>query len=533
MTAVIIDTVSIQQYVFNGNKLKENIGASYIIEELLYKEVMDEALKQVAGNSIFHAWENCETPPSHEYNFNARKVYVGGGNAMLLFQDTETAKNFIKAYSKTILEKFPGLRMAFGVKNDFNEKEFKAEKGKLAQALIQNKALYNLNVSPIKHGIVDDCPLANEAKEVFNDSTQQWISIASKVKIEKAEISQENLAINFKSELKGGYIFTDEIDRLGQTQEKGYVAIVHVDGNGIGKKFMECEWLKDLRCLSKQVNGIANRVMKMLIDYTISLFEGEDALGKDEGFELNTYGDNKSDWKKEWQGRKILPIRPLITAGDDFTFICHGKLGVHLAEKLIAFLNAEKITLPNGTEEGLSACGGVAIVKTHYPFYKAYQLAEELTRQAKEVSRDTEKSSWLSYLISAGGFAGSLNDIEHQQYTTPDKKRLRMKAYRVDKQASTIKILKDRIKEITNKWPNNKIMELRSMLKESKAQQDLFITETRARGLYLPKYENTDVDTTLWQRIDNEKNDGKEVKITPYYDIIELKDFYPFKLLNK
>jgi hypothetical protein len=32
VSALIVDTVSIQKYIFSSNKLKENIGASYIVE---------------------------------------------------------------------------------------------------------------------------------------------------------------------------------------------------------------------------------------------------------------------------------------------------------------------------------------------------------------------------------------------------------------------------------------------------------------------------------------------------------------------
>jgi hypothetical protein len=39
------------------------------------------------------------------------------------------------------------------------------------------------------------------------------------------------------------------------------------------------------------------------------------------------------------------------------------------------------------TPARLSACAGVAIVKPHFPFYAAYQLAEELLRSAKQVKR--------------------------------------------------------------------------------------------------------------------------------------------------
>jgi hypothetical protein len=44
LAAVIIDTVSIQSYIFSSNKLKENVGASYLV-----KKIYEES----GSNSVF------------------------------------------------------------------------------------------------------------------------------------------------------------------------------------------------------------------------------------------------------------------------------------------------------------------------------------------------------------------------------------------------------------------------------------------------------------------------------------------------
>lgn len=44
--------------------------------------------------------------------------------------------------------------------------------------------------------------------------------------------------------------------------------------------------------------------------------------------------------------------------------------------------------------EQLTVAAGVAIVKTHYPFARAYELSEALCKSAKRLSRDVSTLDW-------------------------------------------------------------------------------------------------------------------------------------------
>jgi hypothetical protein len=505
MTAVLIDSVSIQPYIFSSNKLKENIGASFIIEKLLFNEVMISTLTGKFNDQFANDWEN--NPGDIKIvkeDIQCEIGYIGGGNALVLFNNELLAHEFIREYSTQVLLRFPGIRLAFGVDTNFDvaEKGFQNSRRRLNEALIKNKSHEFRNVVPFKHGIVEDCPLSNEAQERKQPSDdKRFISAMSHVKFEACKISQESINAIYKEELKGRYCLTDELDKLGQPADKGYIAVVHVDGNGIGQRFMACKDLADLRKLSVEVSKLAENAMKQLIAYTVQLFEDND-LDKQNGFDLL-----KKDQKL------ILPIRPIIVGGDDITFVCEGRLGVHLAEKLIEFITKTEIG-----KETIAACAGIAIVHTKYPFYRAYTLAEELTAKAKNASRK-EKSSWLSFLISSGGFSGSLDDVIEQKFLTPNGS-LYGGPYRVDKDFATMKALREGIKFLTinedSRWPQSKIMELRDVLRKDQATMKYFISEMKAHNRKLSEDDNN----VLW--------DGRK---TPYYDIIELKDFYPGELL--
>lgn len=71
----------------------------------------------------------------------------------------------------------------------------------------------------------------------------------------------------------------------------------------------------------------------------------------------------------EYDNRNVLPLRPLIMDGDDVIFITKADWGYPVC---CFFL---RTTLRQ--EKKISACAGVALVHSHYPFSNAYDIAEE------------------------------------------------------------------------------------------------------------------------------------------------------------
>ncbi len=49
--AVLLDTVSIQNYIFRSNRLRENLGASYLVQDI-YRKCLVKALCTVTGRTF-------------------------------------------------------------------------------------------------------------------------------------------------------------------------------------------------------------------------------------------------------------------------------------------------------------------------------------------------------------------------------------------------------------------------------------------------------------------------------------------------
>lgn len=86
-----------------------------------------------------------------------------------------------------------------------------------------------------------------------------------------------------------------------------------------------------------------------------------------------------------------LYMRPVVIGGDDLTVVSRADLAIpFVREYLDSF---EKKSEAEKTVGRLSACAGIAFVKSSYPFYYAYNLAETLCGIAKKDAKSREMTA--------------------------------------------------------------------------------------------------------------------------------------------
>jgi hypothetical protein len=505
---VLLDTVSIQRYIFSTNNLKENIGASRIVEDI-YDSHLKEAIKKLfssSDDSYYKAWENePEKITILECSSSFEIGYIGGGNALLFFKEEEKAKEFIKYWTMRLLIHCPGLIPACAIeKIDFND--FSRSLKNLFKQLAENKSSFVPQTVIKRHGITAECPNTGYSAEIWceklPEEKKNYISSVSNAKIKAAEEANKKLQeilkdLGFADE----YTFTDEIDKLGQTKrEESHIAIVHIDGNDMGKRFQSLNDLVSLRKLSKSVREATLNTFKEMLKKLVEKIENGEI--KDEDINL----------QKDEKGKTILPLRPIIIGGDDITFVSEGRLGIWLAKIFLEEFQKQQVS----DGKPLSACAGVAITKAKYPFYRGYKLSEDLTRSAKDGRKKAnDNGSWIDFHIAYGGFSGELKEIRENHYKTP-LVNLVLRPYKIDDLNELLK----GVANLKNNFPRSKILELRSVLYSGENEQKLFLEEIKARKSPLPSYKNFD---------------GNEIVVdekTPYFDMIELMEFYPKFALN-
>ena len=519
--AVLIDTVSIQRYIFGSNKLKENIGASYLIQEV-YESYLHKVVNCIfpSENINFNAWK--EKPDKYlieDTNILFEIGYIGGGNALLFFKDGNRAREFIERWTTTLLVETPGIVTAVAC-SEFNLNDFQLENKKLFDKLQENKYRFIPQTVIPRHGITAECSHTGYSMDIWNEKEveeeQDYVSSVAYAKIYASQEAEatEILEEKFEKELKGKYCFTDQLDELGQLKgEDSHIAIVHIDGNGMGERFMNTESLEAIRNLSHTVKFATEESFAILLKEIASRFSHiKDTLGYDTPDKKTKFPKVKKNGKE----MEIIPLRPIIIGGDDITFVCDGRLGVYFAKIFLEAFAEQKVS----DNEGLSACAGVAITKTKYPFYRGYELSEQLCKNAKERRKQEEdKGSWIDFYVAYGGFSGTLDEIRASHYRAVQGNLIfgpykigNHNKYGFDMLIKNIKDLKDREKG----WPRSKIEELRQVLTLGKEATETFVSGICTRRLKLPKIQGRCFENSLF--------DNSE---TPYFDMVELMKFYP------
>lgn len=486
--AVLIDLVSIQQYVFASSKIKENLGASYLL-----KAVYEDPL--------------IKTKPLLK-----PKGYIGGGNALLFFVDYSDAKKFVEEWTSKLMVEFPGITASFAIDQieftDDSDNKFMDGKNKLFEQLAVNKYRYHPQVIIPTHGLTAPCARTGLSMDSWINAGDEkgYYSSTLKAKNDAVDIATHKMNSDFPCVSENGFEFTNELDKLGSSRgQDSHIAIVHIDGNGMGNRFKECVTLKDVRDLSESLESATKCSFTDLLIYVMNNYN------KFEKENIKTYptADNK----------KIIPIRPIILGGDDVTFVCDGRLGIHFAQIFLEFFMSKSVS----DNKTISACAGVAITKLKYPFYRGYTLSEELCRSAKTKRKEFgNNGSWIDWHISYGGFSGSLEDIREQYKVTQGNLLMRpYKLIRGDSEISFYNLL-DNTKQFfkkengKQKFPNSKIKELREVLTQSADISKLFKQSLDARRLDLPNFNSATISDQLFI---NDK--------TPFYDMIELTELYP------
>lgn len=601
----IIDVTGIQNYIFRSNRLRESIGASELVANATSWWVFDVLCELFPGktnidpsknptNSIspFEAIQEDKAIESDTEPLNAEVIYVGGGNTLILFNaenadqannETSREKLFTRAFTKTLLRDAPGLDVVIAHSSPFDIKDFSSANDiRNKHAEVREKIAINKSSRPMSSkmeglavstqcvstgGAASVNPLQaaggdEEFKTLLDKYEDKYVSAEVFSKLEAVMKANKRLednlfgAIKQKEEIKRklgeanaeklGVPF--EFDNLGGTKgETSLIAVVHTDGNGMGKRITEFsnkpefdtnrKWIGAMRKMSRKIDGANLKALQETAGFLASKLEKVEK-DKKEIVILKSNNDKSFELSSRWvfdretnQRKEIIcyPFRPIIFGGEDVAFICDGRIALDLTAFYLKAL--EQTKLADG--KPLYGRAGVAIVKSHYPFRRAYDLAEDLARSAKvrvkevETAKDKGDASALDWHIAFTGLAGDISEIRNREFKV-EQRDLNMRPLSVGKRKNdsdwrTWENFVLIIREFQTSWEEsrNKAKSLREALRGGENKVEQF------RKLFdktLPKFEVNEINDFQTKGWHNE--------VCAYFDALEMMDLY-FSLEDK
>ena len=491
-----------QNYIFSSNRLAENVGASLIIKRATEQDTQ-EAYQALSPDVI----------------------YEGGGNALYVFKSKEDGMCFAKEYSKRILANYPGITL-YLVGEEVAPGSSVKETLSICYELLAKKKNERKNAG----GIIDfggtvRCDSTNlpavpyEKDRLPDDLNNRPLSSEALIKYENS--IQGNLI-----QPPQGYRFPRLLDELGRSDgEKSYIAVVHIDGNQMGNKIrnfnesmiqdagesmddFDKRYAQKLGELSRAIREKYEEAFREMVDHLVERLKCDEKLQKS----LDLKAGN-------------LPIRPLIIAGDDICFVSDGRIGVELARVFIENIQKKEIKgIP------LNACGGVALVKTHYPFALAYELAEELCQNGKDMIPEGQDASYLDWHLEQGELKSGLREIR-EDYIAEDNALLTLKPFMITKDKNELHgypTFLEGIKIVQNSFestvpgskdtvPRSKMKGYRDILHKGKKIAEYYLKSNNIEGIF---------DRTDYHRGESGFSEADGTYYSLYYDAIEMADLY-------
>lgn len=361
MNLVLIETSGNQNFIFATNKLRENVGAS----ELTYRAGTDyvrDAVNEEGGSSA-----------------GIEEIVAVSGKAILLVPTEAVGRKLISAVTRRALKEAPGLDIRGVVGSSFDlDKGIIHERIGEAHRLLES--LRSRVPGPVARfqrlPVVAECstsglPAARfmGKKDQLPDDERGPRSAQSIAKQEAREGWRQRLqrlldAHQVHFQLPDA---TTDLEKIGCD----WLAVIHADGNGLGQVFLGFDQF---------ANG------------------DSDYIGKFRGFSQSLDCCTEKAFcaalsvLKPRGGREVLPVVPLVLGGDDLTVVCDGRQAMKFTKRFLdefeRLTGADSLVaeiMTRATSQGkVTSCAGIAIVKPHFPFHAAYELAEELLRSAKK-----------------------------------------------------------------------------------------------------------------------------------------------------
>lgn len=428
---LFIETSGNQGYIYATNKLRENIGASELTYRAGTQWVMEAAGFADAPTGQPQAYREWLTRgPAKD---GVEVVLATSGKALLLVDDQARAREILAALTTRAAKDAPGLSVAGAVVALKSRKPHDVASA-IGDAHRRFNANRELMPTPAQRfsmlPFCEPCNTSGLPASALETMANESLPYAAPTLAKRSCVGGWFARIRqvFRDQEDDFFVGTS-VDQLERDfDDLSWVGVVYSDGNGLGQIMMQFDqWLDP---------DPADDYLATLRAFSVELDAATEAAFYQACRHLHALGAAK-DLQEEG---KHLPVVPLLLGGDDLTALVHGRYALPFARHFLEAFERETNTKPTIARIAsralgvprLSACAGVANVKSHFPFHSAHVLAESLLRSAKIVKSQVKQvdkeqpypCSALDFHILFDAAFSSLAALRDDRRTARDRVRL-------------------------------------------------------------------------------------------------------------
>lgn len=503
------DIRGIQDYIFKTVNIKDAIGASSIVEDIIERAlesaVNDEGLPKDRVSLEWHTASGpIEFSGDKALNCDVYVLYIGGGNAYVMYQNRETALKINKKMSVFVLKNTYSLQLATAmvdVTGNYST-DYKRLNSEMSAVKAKMEKSGPLGALPVMEIELKTGYPVTEKDGSDKMSTETVLKKKRDVEVRK------NKAVEDK--ILDSYVTKKGVDST--------IAVVHIDGNNMGLR---------IRNLIKDKQDYAEAVSLMRsISFNIN------SSYKNVYYDMERHFNDNSEVRGKSNNKFVMKV---LTAGDDITYVCNGAVALDTVEYFSKKISKKGLYGADNEADlkkyGFSVCAGVAYISSHYPFYSGYETAEACCESAKKRAKDPRNmkdgriGSWVDFQICKNIGSGNIESVRKKEYLTAESIQLMLRPYYistdVDKELYentemhfAYENLKRNIEFFANteNIPRNFVKQLRNLYSDGESLMKQFVSFLNSRNWKLP--EGTD-DVYV-------KIAGKS--FAKYYDALEILD---------
>jgi len=397
------DIRGIQKFIYRTPNIKDAMGASVMIEDII-TDALKHACEKLKITDVSFEWEDKPYAPAE---LSVYVLYIGGGNAYVLFRNREIYISVNKEMSRYIQEYTYSLQLtsAYVEQTEDYSLDFKKLTDNMAAAKEELPKSSFLGALPIVR-----TEYATGYPAVENIQNRGYIGSET-----KGKLNEKNRKIK--------EILEDKIlDKYTNGDADSRLAVVHIDGNNMGMRIRSI--IKDEKDYVGAVGWmrkISSNIKRSYQEVFEAIQEEYNKKGREAGIDAERF------------------VRKIIVAGDDVTYVCNAHIALQtvrdFAEKISKKTMNGKTDSASIGDFGFSICAGIAYFNSHFPFSIAYDVAEDCCDSAKDKAKNKGNmdgcriGNYLDFQICSNVQCRNLKRIRKEEYRTASGESLLLRPY--------------------------------------------------------------------------------------------------------